>query len=227
MESKRRMWMVGLTAFSMSLGLFVIATSDATANQFGTQDDRETGKEAPPEIGDKAPLFTVEDTEGKEHSLEEYTKDGKIVVLEWFNPGCPYVQYHYEDRTTMKDLAEDYKEKDVVWLAISSTHKGHPNFEETEPAIEKWDIEYPLLMDTDGEVGRAYGAKRTPHMYIIDKDGKLRYNGAIDNNPRARAPLSEEDVTNYVEQALDQIIAGETVTEAETKPYGCGVKYAD
>ncbi len=187
------------------------------------------GEKEPAKVGEKAPDFTLTDLEGKQHTLSDYTKDGKIVVLEWFNPKCPFVVKHHEKMTTMADLAEKY-EDEVVWLAVNSAHENHMTYArspQNKELVEEWKISYPMLVDADGHVGHAYGAKTTPHMYIIDTEGVLRYAGAIDSDSGAGAYDSEKkrSVTNYVDKALGQVVEGETVTQAETKPYGCSVKY--
>ena len=181
-------------------------------------------------VGELAPDFALIDLEGNRHQLSEYTEAGKIVVLEWFNPECPFVVKHHERFTTMADtfaalteVESDDEEPGVVWLAINSAREGHATGDHdfNAEAVEKWEIAYPVLMDPTGIVGRAYEAKTTPHMYVIAADGTLIYAGAIDNNP---SPREAGDV-NYVLQAIQQHMAGETVTDAETRPYGCGVKY--
>lgn len=175
-------------------------------------------------IGEAAPDFKLTDTDGKEHSLSELTKAGKIVVLQWFNPECPYVKKHYGDAgNTFNDLYTKYNSKDVVILAINSNAESTPGSgaKVNGAAKTEWKIEYPILLDTAGTTGRAYGAKNTPAMYVIGKDGKLAYMGAIDDDNGADGPGK----TNYVAAALDQLIAGETVSTPQTKPYGCGVKY--
>ncbi|HRX85139.1 MAG TPA: thioredoxin family protein [Phycisphaerae bacterium] len=174
-------------------------------------------------VGEKAPDFTLKDTDGKEHSLSDYTAQGKIVVLEWFNSGCPFIQMHHQKESTLADLYKDFSAKDVVFLAINSTNSEHPDFGKDAQAKKDWNIEYPILEDTDGKVGHAYGAKTTPHMFVIGKDGKLVYSGALDNDPRNTKSGSEK--VNYVRSALDDLEAGKPVATAETKPYGCGVKY--
>jgi peroxiredoxin len=168
--------------------------------------------------GTEAPGFTLEDQAGNEVSLSDYA--GNIVVLEWINWDCPFVQRHYE-AGTMKPLAEEYADDGVVWLAINSTH--YATQDKDGQWIEKYNLPYPILHDPTGEVGRAYGAKTTPHMYIVDEDGMLVYQGAIDDDPGG----DKDDPTNYVRQALDELLAGEEVSTARTKPYGCSVKYAD
>ncbi len=182
------------------------------------------GHEEHAEVGQKAPDFTLVDVNGKEHTLSDYTNDGKIVVLEWFNSGCPFVVRHYDKYTTMADTSAKYAGKDVQWIAINSGAPGKQGHGKDKEAIEAWNIEYPILIDESGKVGHMYGAKTTPHMYIIHKDGTLVYAGGIDNDPRDSMPY--ESKINYVAKALDEIIAGTPVSEAETRPYGCSVKYA-
>ena len=178
----------------------------------------------PAEIGAKAPDFTLVDTDGKEHTLSEYTKQGKTVVLEWFSPECPFVKKHYrEDTGTMLAIQDEMKDQPVVWLRINSGRKGHPStgVERNKQAAADWGIKTAILLDDSGKVGMSYDAKRTPEMYVIDAQGVLRYHGAIDNRNDAAMP---GDV-NYVRNALQQVLAGETVTTTQTKAYGCGVKY--
>ncbi|MBK7404721.1 MAG: redoxin domain-containing protein [Phycisphaerales bacterium] len=170
-------------------------------------------------VGKQATDFTLTDTLGEEHTLADYLGEGKIVVLEWFNPTCPYIIKHHQWHTTMTDLAAKYADQDVVWLAINSGKRD--TAEQNEKFRQKWSIEYPVLMDSEGAVGKAYGSKNTPTMYVIDKAGVVRYAGAIDNDSD---PKSLGD-TNYVEEALDAVIAGSNVETAYAKPYGCGVKY--
>ncbi|MHC4068071.1 MAG: thioredoxin family protein [Planctomycetota bacterium] len=167
----------------------------------------------------KAAGFTLTNYDGNEVSLSGY--EGKIIVLEWFNYECPFVRYHYKDTNTMIALAGKYKEKDVVWLAINSTK--HLKVEKNENYAKKYNISYPILDDRSGEVGKAYSAKTTPHMFIIDTEGKIVYNGAIDDSPLGK---KKEDVTNYVDKALAELIADKEISTPRTKPYGCSVKYA-
>ena len=144
----------------------------------------------------------------------------KIVVLEWFNEDCPIVQGHYAG-DKMNKLAGKYKEKDVVWLAINSTY-GKTN-ETNKKAATAWKMDRPILNDAPGKVGHAYGASNTPGMYVINKQGIIAYMGAIDDNSVG----TKKEPKNYVAQALDQLLAGQTITEPQTKQYGCSVKYAD
>ena len=171
-----------------------------------------------PEAGKKAPDFTLRSFDDKEVSLADYK--GKIVVLEWFNDECPYVRYHYDNVSTMVDLAKNYKDKNVVWLAVNSTN--HTTAEQNKDFAAKHNLPYPILDDRPGKVGRAYGATNTPHMYIIDTNGNIAYEGAIDNSPMGG---KKEGVINYVRKALMELTGGKPVSTPNTKPYGCTVKY--
>ena len=168
-------------------------------------------------VGDPAPAFTLTDTAGDEVSLSDYS--GKVVVLEWLNPDCPFVQRHYK-AGTMKNLAAKYGAQGVVWLTINSTKYMDAAANAKFRAAN--DLPYPVLVDQSGEVGHLYGAMTTPHMYVIDGGGRLVYIGAIDDDPRGN---KGGPATNYVSAALDEVLAGTAVSTAETKPYGCSVKY--
>ena len=171
-------------------------------------------------IGAVAPEFALKDVNGKEVKLSDYK--GKIVVLEWYNPECPAIAQHHEKAKTFNDMYTEFKNKDVVFLAINSSAPGKQGHgkETNEKHIKTFGLEYPVLMDEDGTTGRAYGATNTPHCFVIGKDGNLAYKGAIDNGS-----FGKNGDKNYVKQAVEQLIKGETVTESETKPYGCSVKY--
>jgi len=168
------------------------------------------------EVGRPAPAFALKDELGVSHALEQYR--GKIVVLEWTSTECPFVQRHYSHRTMQNTLAS-LSGKNVVWLAVDST--GH----NTPARSREWKAEkgfsYPVLQDQDGAVGHAYGAKTTPHMFVIDEKGVLRYAGAIDDDPRGRS----EAPTNYVQKAVTALAAGRPVSPSTSDPYGCTVKY--
>ena len=173
----------------------------------------------PAAVNEPAPDFTLSDQDGEEVRLSDLK--GKTVVLEWTEKGCPFVKRHYKART-MKDTHErSGGAEKVVWLAVNSSHFVTP--EETITWRTENEIDYPVLLDADGKVGQLYGAKTTPHMYVIDKEGVLRYSGAIDDNERE--DKSADEVNNYVSQAIEAIEAGKPVEQAETKPYGCAVKY--
>lgn len=173
------------------------------------------------EIGKAAPDFTLRDTKGNEYALSDY-KD-KLVILEWTNPECPYVVGNYKSKA-IQDTYAAIKELDeeAVWFSINTTH--HTKIEDNEKWIEEYELEYPILLDRDGKVGKLYGAKTTPHFYIIDGEGILRYQGAFSNNPRGRK--NPDEIINYVLQAVNQIHNGEDVKPDFVKPWGCSVKYA-
>ncbi|MHC4641182.1 MAG: redoxin domain-containing protein [Planctomycetota bacterium] len=170
-------------------------------------------------IARKAPEFTLKSFDGKTINLSDYK--GKIVVLEWFNYECPFVLRHYGNTPTMIELANKYKDKNVVWLAINSTSHATP--EANIEFIEKRKLSYPILDDRSGTVGRAYGAKTTPHMYVIDAKGSIAYQGAIDNDERGR---KGSNAINYVDKALAELTSGKEVSTTDTMSYGCTVKYS-
>ena len=175
--------------------------------------------------GSVAPDFTLADTEGVVHTLHEYVEDGKIVVLEWFNPDCPFIMKHHSAHRTMDDTFAGVKDHGVVWLAINSNAKDKQGFglDHNRKAHAEYKMTFPLLLDPTGETGKAYGAKNTPTMFVIGHDGKIVYAGAIDDD----ASPQTVGETNYVAEALKAVLAGEKPSVAETKPYGCSVKYAE
>lgn len=178
-------------------------------------------------VGEAAPGFQLKDTQGKEWSLDSLI--GKWVVLEWINFDCPFVKKHYGSGN-MQALQKKWRDKDVVWLAINSSAEGKqgnfpPDALETRMAKEKI-ASTAYLLDADGSVGKLYGAKTTPHMYVIDPQGKLLYAGAIDDKPTTREK-DIEGAVNYVTAALEAGMAGEAVETPATQPYGCSVKYAE
>ena len=173
-----------------------------------------------PTIGMLAPDFTLVDEAGANHTLSDYR--GQIVVLEWFNIPCPYVRRHYA-ANTFENLIEEFGGDDFVWLAIDTTWDNTPadTLAWKEGANENRSHDYPVLQDPDGEVGRLYKARTTPHMFVIDQEGILQYMGAIDDDPRGRS----DEPHNYVHAALTAMRAGEAIETTETEPYGCTVKY--
>jgi peroxiredoxin len=171
-------------------------------------------------VGAAAPGFTLTNQEGKQVSLAELK--GKVVVLEWWNERCP-VSARHAKAGTMKELAGRYADKGVVWLAVNSTEGSDVASNAKAAAAVK--LNYAILDDAKGAVGKAYGAQCTPHMFVIDKAGKLAYAGAIDDD--ADGEKKPEARANYVARAIEALLAGKTVETAETKPYGCGVKYAE
>lgn len=176
---------------------------------------------------DPAPDFTLTSCDGKTVKLSDY--HGKIVVLEWFNYGCPFVRKHYKNGD-MQALQAMYTRKGVIWLGINSTHPKHENFLTPEQvAAQRKELgiqSTAMLADPDGRVGRLYGAKTTPHFFIINTQGRVAYQGAIDNHRFPIGDPKKADV-HYIHRALAELLAGKTVSLAETKPYGCSVKYAD
>ncbi len=181
---------------------------------------------APP-VGSAAPEFSLTDATGKAHALSEYK--GKYVVLEWTNPGCPFVRKHY-DSGNMPKLQAEYTKKGVVWLSIDSSAQGEQGYLEGADAKKAADGEYKaasaLLLDHDGKIGHLYGATNTPDMFIINPDGKVVYEGAIDSI----ASADKDDIgkaTNYIATGLDEALAGKPLVKSASKPYGCSVKYKD
>jgi peroxiredoxin len=177
-------------------------------------------------VGQPAPEFELKDTSGKTVKLADYR--GKHVVLEWTNPGCPFVQKHYNSQN-MQGLQKEYTAQNVVWLSVNSTARG--SYDYLEPAAlsakyKQWDgAPTAMLMDEAGNVGKAYGARTTPHMYVIDPTGKLVYAGGIDDK-RSSNPADVKSAKNFVRAALDESMAGKPVTTSSAPPYGCSVKYA-
>jgi hypothetical protein len=176
-------------------------------------------------VGQAAPNFSAKDVNGKTVSLADFK--GKTVVLEWVNPGCPYVRKHY-DGGNMQGTQQDAVAKNVVWLAVNSTGTDHPDYlapsklaawmkEKKAPATH-------TLMDEDGKIGKAYGARTTPHLYIIDGKGMLVYAGGIDSIPTASA-ADIPKATNYVKVSLSEMAGGKQLSNSVTRAYGCSVKY--
>lgn len=180
---------------------------------------------AAPSVGQPAPDFTLSDAGGKPVKLSDYR--GKYVVLEWTNPGCPYVKKHYNSGN-MAGTQQDAVSKGVVWLSINSTEKS--SYDYMEPAkLTAWLKERKaqptaVLMDEEGKAGRAYGARTTPHMYIVSPQGSLVYAGGIDSIPSSNAEDIKKAV-NYVKQGLGEALAGKPISAATTRAYGCSIKY--
>jgi alkyl hydroperoxide reductase subunit AhpC len=176
-------------------------------------------------IGQPAPPFTAQDTSGRSVSLSEFK--GRTVVLEWVNPGCPYVVKHYGSGN-MQATQKAARDKGVVWLSVNTTATEHRDYL-APAAMAGWMAQQKAaasatLMDSDGRVGRAYGARTTPHLYIVDPAGTLVYAGGIDNKPSAN-PADIATAKNHVNAALAELLAGKPISEAQARPYGCSVKY--
>lgn len=177
------------------------------------------------EVGKPAPDFKAKDIAGVEQSISGHK--GKVVVLEWTNPGCPFVRKHY-DGSNMQTLQKYAADKGVVWIAVNSSAEGKEGYMDTAAAkasVEKEKaVPASYVLDAEGTIGKLYGAKTTPHMYIINAEGTLVYEGAIDD----KASADPEDIKtskNYVKEGLDELLAGKPITTPQTKAYGCSVKY--
>ncbi len=175
--------------------------------------------------GEPAPAFSLRDTAGRSVSLADFK--GRTVVLEWTNPGCPFVQKHYVSRN-LPALQARYGGSGVAWLLVNSTHPGHPDYLESGALAAKlgsWGAApSAVLMDPEGVAGRAYGARTTPQMWVIDGEGVVRYAGGIDDR-RSADPADVKLARNFVSAALDDLQAGRRVAVAAAPPYGCSVKY--
>jgi len=212
----RRLTKIGIVALVLALaaGLAAIA-------QTGTQDVAIGGIA----IDQPAPDFTLKDIDGKEYKLSSFK--GKYVVLEWINFDCPFVKKHYSSGN-MQTLQAEATKKGVIWLSICSSapgKQGHFPIADLKKrmATEKA-VPTAYLIDENGAVGKLYGAKTTPHMFVIDSIGKLRYAGAIDDMPSTKV----DDIpkaTNYVRAALDAVTSGRAVAVKSQTPYGCSVKF--
>ena len=177
-------------------------------------------------IGSPAPDFELQSSEGKTVKLSELR--GKTVILEWFNYGCPYVRKHY-DKGNMQALQNKFSENaEVVWLTVNSTNPEHRDYqtaEETNALIKKLGVKSNfLLLDADGKVGKSYGAKTTPHIFVVDSKGILVYRGAIDDAPDTDS--NPKEAKNFLSTGVEAMLSGKSPDPAETKPYGCSVKYS-
>ncbi|MCH8569085.1 MAG: thioredoxin family protein [Balneolales bacterium] len=189
----------------------------------GIQKGEETPNSAV--VGEAAPGFTLVDSHGNEHSLGDFA--GKFVVLEWLNHDCPFVRKFY-GAGEMQRLQQHYTEQDVVWLSIISSREGEQGYMKPDQIntanSDKNVAATAVLIDEPGTVGRLYNARTTPHMFVINPDGVLIYDGAIDDKPTAN-PSDIPGARNYVAEALDAAMNGGQVTVSTTRPYGCSVKY--
>jgi peroxiredoxin len=184
-----------------------------------------TSSAAPATVGKPAPDFTLKGLDGKDVKLSSLK--GKTVVLEWFNPGCPYVKKSHSVGSLVGTAAKHTK-AGVVWLAINSGGAGKQGADpkDNAAAVKTWSLAHPVLLDPTGATGKAYGATNTPHMFVIDSKGTLVYAGAIDNSRDGEGKSPEGGTpVNYVDAALEDIAAKRAVKTATTKAYGCGVKY--
>lgn len=207
----------------------------AVAQQPAEQPTAQVAAAAPPgaagaepaKLGQPAPDFSLPDLDGKTVSLSQFR--GKTVVLEWFNPGCPFVRASHTVGS-LKGFAAHEANEGVAWLAINSAAPGKQGngADATRKAQTEYGMQYPVLLDESGKVGHSYGAERTPQMYVIDPQGMLVYAGAIDNSPDGEGQSPEGGkLINYVASALDAVRTGAKIDPPQTKAYGCSVKYAN
>lgn len=203
----------------------IVTALAATAALAGLASPPSHAADTAPKVGQPAPAFSATDLNGKTRSLAEFK--GKYVVLEWHNQGCPFVKKHYESGN-MQKLQKELTAKGAVWLSIISSAEGAQGYvtpeQEKAYLAEKQAAPTAVLFDPDGKVGHVYGAKTTPHMFVIDDKGIVVYAGAIDDNPSSDA-ADAATAKNYVRAAYDEASAGKPVSTASTAPYGCGVKY--
>ncbi len=198
------------------------STTSTTTTMTTTKPNPAVGAPVAQNTENEAPNFSLKDLDGNQVQLSSFR--GKLVVLEWFNPGCPFVKYAYNDGP-LAGMAKQKSDAGIVWLSINSGAPGKQGNgrDANRKAAKAWDLETPILIDESGEVGKMYGAKTTPHLFVINEAGSIVYKGALDNAPLGRAPA--EGHINYVEAALADLSAGRAVQVSETKSYGCSVKY--
>lgn len=221
----RRMRTLQFLATAAATAALTLACSQAAADSKADAKQEAPKAAAGATVGKPAPDFKLKDLAGKEVSLASFK--GKVVVLEWFNPGCPFVKKSHEVGSLVT-TAKRHTKSGVVWLAINS---GGPGKQGADPAMnteaaKTWSLEHPILRDESGAVGKMYGATNTPHMYVVDKKGVLVYAGAIDNSPDGEGKSAQGGkLINYVDAALEDVAAGKAVRTPTTKAYGCSVKY--
>ena len=177
------------------------------------------------EVGKPAPDFVLKDLDGKDVRLSSFK--GKTVVLEWFNPGCPFVDKSHT-KGSLKDTAKRYTKTGIVWLAVNSGGEGKQGFgaDANRQGAKKYGMDHPILLDSSGAVGKKYGATNTPHIFVIDDKGMLVYRGAVDNSPDGEGESAPDGkLVSYVDESLAAIAAGKAPKTTETKAYGCSVKY--
>ena len=199
-----RKTLIGFTVASVTLAI--------TLPAYGDDDSKRAS------VGQPAPQFSLKGVDGKEYKLADLK--GKVVVLEWSNHQCPVCNRHVRAKTA-ENVMKKFEGKPVVWLGIDSSKTCDQNAEKIKNWAAKAEIGYPILLDAPGIVGRKYGAKTTPHMFVIDQKGILVYMGAMDDDPTGTSEVKR----NYVEEAIRALLAGSSVPTTRTKPYGCSVKY--
>lgn len=230
-------WMRG-AAITAALGIALTACNSGGSSESResgstglddlTTEEYEVAEDTAPaiaEVGSPAPNFALRDLSGERHKLSDHR--GKVVVLEWYNPQCPFVVYAHEDGGPLNEASQRWRDEGVVWMAINSGAPGKQGAgaELNREMKEQFGITYPLLIDESGDVGRKYQAKTTPHMYVIDEEGTLVYAGGLDNAPFGKVGNGGE-IQPYVDQVLTDVLAGKEPRVRSSKPYGCSVKYA-
>jgi len=216
-------WLAGVIA--LSAGCSRGGTDDAKTAPAAAASAAVAPAAGPAEIGAKAPDFSLKDLDGHDVHLADLR--GKTVVLEWFNPKCPFVNMAHT-KGSLKDTAARHTAEGVVWLGVDSAAPGKQGHDPAEirDAVVRFGLAHPILVDENGAVGRAYGATNTPHLFVIDRNGILVYAGAIDNSPDGEGQSPQGGpLVNYVDAALSDLAAGRAVRTPRTKAYGCGVKY--
>jgi peroxiredoxin len=209
-------------AATLATGLFFAAAARADGHLAGTEAGQAEAMMPLPVAED----FILADTEGAKHKLSEYLDGETVVILEWFNPDCPFVKKYYgSGNNSMREAQAFAEEHGVVWLAVNSGAPGKQGhgLERNKLARTDYELSIPVLLDESGEVGRAYGATNTPQLYIIDTEGQLRFVGGVDDTVTAQ----DEPSVNYVIHTLEQLMAGEELTYTKTPHPGCSVKYAN
>ena len=205
-----------------------VTAEPAAQNAAGPAAKSSVADLTPASLGAPAPNFALKDLQGKAVQLADFK--GKTVVLEWFNPECPFVKLSHT-KGSLKGLADKYAgDASIVWLAINSGGEGKQGhgIEANQTGVATFGLKHPVLLDPEGSIGKAYGATNTPHMFIIDAKGTLVYSGAIDNSPDAEGQSpSGGTLVNYVSQAIDELGQGKAVSVPKTKAYGCSVKYGE
>jgi peroxiredoxin len=197
-------------------------TQEAPSAQLGLRGDARTA-----EIGKRAPDFVLPQLDGEPVTLSAHA--GKPIVLEWFNPGCPFVNLAHT-KGPLKGTAARHAADGVVWIAVNSGAKGKQGHdpEENRAAKARFGLDHPIVLDPTGEVGKAYGAQRTPHLFVIDESFTLVYAGAADNSPDAEGESPTDDkLINYLDSALNDVASKRPVKTPRTDAYGCTVKYGD
>ena len=214
MSSLRRL---ALTLSVLSIGLVTACGSTVPATP-----EVQAAATASATLGAPAPDFTLTDTSGATVSLSDLR--GKVVAIEWFNPDCPFIVAAHKGGP-LETMPQAWTDKGVVWLTINSNAEGKQGHgtERNAEAKDEYALPRAVLLDPTGEVGRTYGAKTTPHMYLVDASGVLVYRGGLDNAPRGDAPSS--GVQPFFQDALTAVTSGKPVKPADTKAYGCSVKY--